>query len=86
MGKHVCALLVVFVFPGHDHDWFCVRVGHDEVLVVRVSGFSLGVLIGSHWVFVHMWICCFGLSVVCCSPYPTVCTIQFFSISIRGVY
>ena len=49
--------VVVFVFPGHEHGWFRVQVGHDELLVVCVFGFSLGV--------------------VCCSPYPAVCTIQF---------
>ena len=61
VGEHVCVLVVVFVFWGHEHGWFHVRVGHDEVLVVRVLGFSLGV--------VHMWMWCLGLSVVCCSPY-----------------
>ena len=64
---HVCAPVIVFVFPGHEHDWFRVRIGHDEVLVVRVLGFSLGV--------VHMWMWCLGLA-VCCSPYPAVCTMQ----------
>ena len=65
----MCALVVfVFVFPGQEHGWFRVRVGHDEVLVVRVLGFSLGV--------VHMWMWCLGLG-VCCSPYPAVCAIQF---------
>ena len=67
VGEHVCAL-VVFVFPGHEHGWFCARVGHDDVLVVRVLRFSLGV--------VHMWMWCLGLGVICCSPYPAVCTIQ----------
>ena len=38
------ALLVVFVFPGHTHGWFCVWVGHEEVLVVRVLRFSLGIV------------------------------------------
>ena len=33
VGEHVC-VLVVFVFPGHKHGWFRVRVGHDEVLIV----------------------------------------------------
>ena len=32
VGEHVCAL--VFVFPEHEHDWFRIQVGHDEVLVV----------------------------------------------------
>ena len=59
---------------------FSVRVGHDEVLVVRVLGFSLGV--------VHMWVWCLGLSVVCFSPYPAVCTIQFlpFASKVRIVW
>ena len=68
VGEQVCALGIVFVFPGHKHGWFRVRVGRDEVLVVRVLGFSLGV--------VHMWMWCLGLG-VCYSPYPAVCTIQF---------
>ena len=61
VGEHVCAL-VVFVFPGHEHGWFCARVGHDDVLDVRVLRFSLGV--------VHMWMWFLGLSVIWCSPYP----------------
>ena len=65
VGEHMCALVVfVFVFPGHEHGWFRVRVGHDEVLVVRMFG------------FVNMWMWCLGLG-VCCSPYPAICTIQF---------
>ena len=70
VGEHVCVLVVVFVLTGSEHGWFRARVGHDEVLVVRVLGFSLGV--------VHMRMWCLGLSVVCCSPYPAICTIQFF--------
>ena len=50
-------LVVVFVFPGHEHGWFCVRVGHDAVLVVRVLGFSFGV--------VHMRMWCSESSAVC---------------------
>ena len=76
VGEYVCAL-VVFAFPGHGHGWFRVQVGHDEVLVVRVLGFLLGV------VHVRMW--CLGLSVFCCLPYPVACTIQFSPLCIIGV-
>ena len=75
VGEHVCAL-VVFVFPGHEHGWFCVWVGHDEVLVVRVFGLSLGV--------VHMWMWCLGLS-VCYSPYPAICIRGVFCVGISTV-
>ena len=37
VDEHMCAL-VVFVFPRHEHGWFCVCVGHNKVLVVRVLG------------------------------------------------
>ena len=57
VGEQVCALVLFFVFPKHKHGWFHVRVGYDDMLVVRVLGFSFSV--------VHMWMWCLRLGGVC---------------------
>ena len=44
VGEHVCVFVLAFVFPGHEHGWFHVLLGLDEVLVVRLFGFPLGVV------------------------------------------
>ena len=51
----VCLLFLCFW--GHKHGWFRVWDGHDEVLVVRLLGFSLGV--------VHMWMCTTKIERMC---------------------
>ena len=48
--RDVCVLVVgVFVFPGHEHGWFRVWVGRDEVWVVCLLGFSLRVAHTCMW-------------------------------------
>ena len=89
---HRWAALLFFVFTYTWSDVVCVRVSMClRLLLFCVSGARtwlvscpgwtrwgvgcviVGVPIGccAHW----MW--CLGLSVVCCSPYPAVCTVQF---------
>ena len=77
VGEHN-SVLVVFLFTGHEHGWFRVRIGHDEVLVVWVLRFSLGVVYVR--VNVVFRIGCLLLTLSSPLHHPV------FVICIRGVY
>ena len=76
MGEHVWAL-VALVLPGHEHCWFSIQVGHDEVLVVRVFGVLVGCCAHVDVVF---GIGCLLLTLSSRLHHPV------FAICIRGVY